>query len=249
MSPGRENGPLTPQPAPVAPRFSGGRGRRTIAVIAIVSLIVGLFAGPSDIAAAELNYAGVVVRHDGGRMSYGYVGFAEDEINGIELLRRTGLDVVTVRFGGLGEGVCSIDETGCPSSDCRQRVCQGPGDDDPFWRYFRQATPGDWQALVLGASSTKVRDGDLDGWAWTPDEAGLPALSLDDVARLAGFDGTSFEGANAGEPGAALHREGAPAGDDEQPLAAILAGAGLLLAAVAALAWLSWRRRQREGAG
>lgn len=210
----------------------------------LIALLLSLVGISTQASAATLSFAGVVVRYDDGRMSYGYVGFTEAEINGIELLRRTGLDVVTIAFGGLGEGVCSIDARGCPSSECRQRVCQGPTDADPFWQYFRQTTPGDWQALVLGASSTKVRDGALDGWSWTPDEAGLPPLTLDEVARLAGYDGLAFDGVGPDEPGAALRRDGAPKPEDEQPLVIYLMAATLLLAAIAAVAWIAWRRRR-----
>lgn len=142
---------------------------------------------PSVVARAqEVNHAGLVVLHGDGRLTYAYVAFSEEAITGVELLRRSGIPLVTVSFGGLGEGVCSIDREGCPTSECRQRVCQGRGDESPFWQYFRQAAPGDWRPLTLGASQTKVRDGDLDGWSWTPKEPNLPALTLDEVARLAG---------------------------------------------------------------
>jgi hypothetical protein len=236
---------FTAQLAPTAPR----RLRASRLVLIAGLLFTVLLGGANHAWAADLSYAGVVVRHDDGRMSYGYVGFTENEVNGIELLRRTGLDVVTIQFGGLGEGVCSIDAHGCPSSECRARVCQGPTDADPYWQYFRQASPGDWQALALGASSTKVRNGDLDGWSWTPDEAGLPALSLDEVAQLAGYNGSSFDGVAPGEAGSALHREGAPPADDDQPVAAFLAGGVLLLVALASVVWLALRRRRQMGSG
>jgi hypothetical protein len=214
----------------------------------LIALLPSVLGGVIGVSGAELNYAGVVVRHDDGELSYGYVGFIEPEISGIELLRRTGLDVVTIAFGGLGEGVCSIDAHGCPSSECRQRVCQGPSNDDPYWQYFRQVSPGDWQPLVLGASSTKVQNGDIDGWSWTPKESGLPPLTLEDVARLAGYNGASFNGVSLGEPGAALHREGDTAADDEQSLAVYLAGGALLLAACGTAGFLAWhRRRMTEG--
>jgi hypothetical protein len=238
---------LTAQIAPTAPRRFRIDGRVLIAGLLLISLLMVLCGGANHARATDLSFAGVVVRHDDGRMSYGYVGFTENEINGIELLRRTGLDVVTIQFGGLGEGVCSIDAHGCPSSECRARVCQGPTDADPYWQYFRQAEPGDWQALALGASSTKVQDGDLDGWSWTPDEAGLPALSLEDVAHLAGYNGSAFDEAAPGEPGSALHREGAPPADDDQPVEAYLAGGGLLMVALALVVWLALRRRRQLG--
>src|SRR4051812_18915609 len=101
------------------PRISGWIATASVSILLMLAAFV-------PVSAAPLHFAGVVVRHGDGVMAYGYVGFAEDKLNGIELLRRTGLDVVTVSFGGLGEGVCSIDEHGCPATDCRKRVCQGP---------------------------------------------------------------------------------------------------------------------------
>lgn len=226
-----------------------GRTKNAASVVTLLALLVSLAGWAGSASAAPLSYAGVVVRHGDGRMAYGYVGFTESEISGIELLKRTGLDVVTVGFGGLGEGVCSIDEHGCPATDCRKRVCQGPSDQDPFWQYFRQSEPGNWQWVALGASSTKVRNGDIDGWSWTAKEPNLPALTLEEIARRAGYDGTSFSGASAGEPGAALSREGdGPPRNDGQG-AAIYAGAGALLAAAAGLvAFVTLRRRRVGGA-
>src|SRR5215204_4636081 len=127
--------------------------------ILVIALLAALIDGRPAAGQAE-NHAGLVVRHGDGRITYAYVAFPEETISGIELLERSGISVVTVSFGGLGEGVCSVEEEGCRASECRQRVCQGPGDESPYWRYFRQAAPGDWQALVLGGSSTKVHDGD-----------------------------------------------------------------------------------------
>ena len=156
----------------------------------VIALLAALTVG-RPAAGQELNHAGIVVRHGDGPITYAYVAFPEESINGIELLKRSGISVVTVSFGGLGEGVCSLDEEGCPASDCRQRVCQGPGDESPYWRYFRQATPGDWRALALGASSTKVRDGDIDGWSWAPHEANLPSLTMEGLLMTLGISSVS----------------------------------------------------------
>jgi hypothetical protein len=187
------------------------------------------------------------VRYAHGQMAYAYVGFAEAEISGVELLKRSGLDVVTVSFGGLGEGVCSIDEHGCPASECRRRVCQGPRADDPFWQYFRQAGPGDWQPLALGASQAKVGNGDLDGWSWTGGDPDLPALTLTEVAERAGYDGDAFVGEAPGEPGAAFRREGlSPPDDGGQRTLTYLAAAALLAGALGSAGLVVRRRRLRR---
>jgi hypothetical protein len=217
------------------------------ALIAALLALLALFVPANSLAA--LQFAGLVVRHDDERLSYAYVGFTEAEINGVELLRRSGLDIVTIAFGGLGEGVCSIEATGCPASDCRRRVCQGPDDESPFWQYFRQVAPGEWKALALGASSTKVRHGDVDGWSWTPREPGLPPLSLESVAQLAGFEGGAFAGRAPDEPGTALRRATPLAEEDKQSTAAYVGGAAVLVVAAGAVGYVAWRRRGTGAAG
>jgi hypothetical protein len=202
-----------------------------------LALLAALFLGRSA-AGQELHHAGLIVRHGDGRITYAYVAFPEESISGIELLKRSGIPLVTVSFGGLGEGVCSLENEGCPASDCRQRVCQGPGDDSPYWRYFRQSAPGDWQALALGVSSTKVRDGDIDGWSWTPDEARLPATTMDDIRAVLGISGTPV--ADAVEPTAivkTIYPAGVSAnGDDGGQSLAVYLGAAVILAAICIIA-------------
>jgi energy-coupling factor transport system permease protein len=141
-----------------------------------------------DVAGDDLNQAGLVVRDAEGRITYAWVPFAEEEISGIELLKRSGIPVVTVGFGALGEGVCSIGGQGCGVAECRRTVCQGSSASAPFWQYFRQNpdNPAEWTWLVLGASATDVRDGDVFGWSWTADEPGLPPLPAPEIAALAG---------------------------------------------------------------
>jgi hypothetical protein len=224
---------------------------RTVRMLTAFAVFVAVIVGHGVLGASadSVHYAGLVVRYGDGQMAYAYIGFSEDEINGIELLKRSGLDVVTVAFGGLGEGVCSIDEHGCPSTECRKRVCQGPSRDDPFWQYFRQSSPGqgDWQAMALGGSSTKVHDSDVDGWSWTGAAPELPPLSLADVAQLAGFDGTSFDGSGTPGTGAVLSREGSVAIDDGgQGLAGYMLAAGLILGGLTAALWRPMSHRRAK---
>ncbi len=180
-------------------QFLGAHLIRSVAslLLAIAAGWVGIASAATPPAESEpvLHHAGLVVRHGDGRLTYAYVPFEEETMSGIDLLKRSGIPQVTISFGGLGEGVCSLEGEGCPAAECRRTVCQGPGANAPFWQYFRQNAPGDWRPLTLGASSAKVRDGDIDGWSWTGRDAGLPAVSLEDVARLAGAP------VNDGEPG------------------------------------------------
>ena len=204
--------------------------------------------GDVDQTGDEFNHAGVIIRHGDGGLTYAYVAFAEEEISGIELLERSGVERLTIPFGGLGQGVCQLEGEGCAVEECRRRVCQGARDDDPYWRYFRQEAPGQWRALTLGASATKVRDGDVDGWSWTGGDAGLPAATLADVARLAGA-GPAAGAADGAVPEPVVRSyggAGSPGGDAGSGAFEIAAAGGLLvLVGGAALVGV---RRVRRGA-
>ena len=166
-------------------------------LISLAALLAGLLLAPAPTLADEdVHHAGLVVRDAQGRMTYAWVPFAEEEINGIGLLHRSGIPVVTVGFGALGEGICSIAGQGCGVAECRRTVCQGSAADAPYWQYFQQ-DPGDpavWTWQPLGASSSPVQDGDVFGWSWTANDPTLPALLPGEIASLAGAgDGTGRE--------------------------------------------------------
>lgn len=216
-------------------------------VLALLPVLVGApVAGGQDALPAGGNHAAVVVRDGEGRVTYAYVAFPEETIDGVELLRRSTVPLVTIPFGGLGEGVCSLAGEGCSAGECRRRVCQGPAPDDPYWRYFRQDAPGRWAALPLGPSATEVRDGDVDGWSWTGAEPGLPAVAIADVARVVGVD--------ADVPGATVRTilpggvSPIPEADAGQSWPVYVGAAGIVAAIGAGTAYGVRRRRRGETA-
>lgn len=85
------------------------------------------------------------------------VRFAEDEISGTEALIRADVDVVFKSYGAMGRFVCSIlgvgpTVDGCPSSG-------------QSWTYSRAPYPAESFSLSnSGASSVRLRDGDVEGW-------------------------------------------------------------------------------------
>src|SRR5215208_2617988 len=92
-------------------------------LISLAALLAGVLLAPGPtLAEEELHHAGLVVRDAEGRMTYAWVPFAEEEIDGIDLLRRSGIPVVTVGFGALGDGVCSIAGQGCGVAECRRKI-------------------------------------------------------------------------------------------------------------------------------
>ena len=114
----------------------------------------------------DVNHAAIVIDTGDGNVRKLCLAFPEAEISGIEALRR--VDTRPHRFetfNGKGSGVCMLCGVGCESGDC---FC----DKSNYWAYHR-AGPGDtrYQTSSLGASSTTVRNGDVEGWKWGPGTA------------------------------------------------------------------------------
>lgn len=210
--------------------------------------------GPWTAAAHEgLHRAGLVVRHGDGRLTYVYVVYPEEEIAGIELLRRSGLDLVTVGFGGLGEAVCALEGEGCSAGECRKNLCQR-NPDAPYWQPCYQTAPGEWRAWRLGASSATIRDGEMYGWSWGGCDAGLPAATVADVARLVGVADPPVADSGAAPPEPVARTLYAPGvePDRERPGQGVLtyaAALGLLALLGAAAAYAGLRARRREPPG
>lgn len=161
--------------------------------------------------AQDLSVAGLIVDYGDGRVSYAVVPFEEDEINGLDLLNRSGLDVVSVGFGGLGDAVCQVSDTGCSVDDCRTRMCQTSDRESPFWQ-FSKLEDEEWLMMATGASGAKVTDGDIYAWSWTGTPPDLPVITLDALAERAGGDPLAQE-----EPRAFLRTEGGEIAVDDGP--------------------------------
>lgn len=228
---------------------AGKSARRTVWThIALVAMcVLGMaISGNVTAYAADSHVAGLIIDYGDGRISYAWVPFSEDEISGIELLERSGLDLVTVGFGGMGDAVCQIDDTGCPVGDCRQRLCQTSDPESPFWRYSRQTAPGEWSFVATGVSGSKVHDGDIDAWSWTGTEAELPAMTMDQLADLAGADASILEG-TSGVPGVALQTRGEGRHEESESANSIrnvIVGTGVVLAIAGFAGFAVWRSRR-----
>ena len=201
-------------------------------LIGIVVLLVNVVATGAVADAQDKNQAGIVIRFDDEIFTYVVVPFSETEISGIDLLSRSSVPLVTVEFGGLGQAVCTLDGQGCGVSDCRQNLCQDSGGSSPYWRYF-QFVDGNWVAAPLGASSSTVQDGTIDGWSWTSDESLLPVVDMAEIQQMAGAP------AEPSEAVAVTYRNGEPyerADNSVQSPWILLAGGvligGLLVAVV-----------------
>lgn len=128
------------------------------------------------VAAAAPNHAAVIV-DTGQTVKKVCVTFDEEAISGAEALRRANVDAVFASYGDKGDGVCAICGVGCPAGDC---FC----DRSRFWAYHRAAPGGAYAYSRAGASSTTVRDGDVEGWRWGTGTA-PPYASVGEVCGVA----------------------------------------------------------------
>lgn len=151
-------------------------------LFAAAAVVTALSAGPvaPPRAAAEeaqpqaLNAAAVVI-DTGTQVRKICVRFSEPELTGEELLRRAKVDAVFAEYS-IGQAVCSLCGTGCPADDC---FCES-GTTGRYWNYSRDGEAG-WQRSSLGASSTTVKDGDIDGWAWGTEGAVPPWIGFESI--------------------------------------------------------------------
>jgi hypothetical protein len=128
--------------------------------------------------------AGLVVQYADGSVDTACVGFSEPEITGLELLTRSGLAVVTAT-DGVGGAVCKIGPDGCdyPAEGC---FCRRDGARYVYWAFYTLS--GDaWAYANLGPGSVRVRDGDVQGWAWGLGDSGTGATPpVQDLTAICG---------------------------------------------------------------
>jgi hypothetical protein len=152
-----------------------------LARLAALLMLIASLAGAAPAAAQEPgpHQAGLVVVFDDGRVVTRCVSFSEETITGAELIRRSGLSVVLGSYGGLGYGVCAIEDVGCQvGRDC---FCQCRGTPCAYWTYSHRRSDGQWAISGVGASSWELHDGDVDGWVWGDGSSAPPTLSLTEI--------------------------------------------------------------------
>lgn len=203
--------------------------------VALVAICILL---PAQLAPAQDGWheAGVIVDYGDGRTTWVWVPYEDPDTSALDLLHRSELELVTVGFGGLGEGVCQIADTGCPPGECRTRMCQ-TSSSSPFWRFMR--LDGDeWVFLSSGVSGTTVRDGDVFALSWSATTPELPFVGIDELAANAGAD------RDAANPVSAMRTDG-DAPDEHTSAWAPAAGAlGLVVVAAGVLVLRARASRQ-----
>jgi len=157
-------------------------------------IIFLLFALP--LLAQESNRAALVVRMGDGDVQTACVTFEEESISGYDLLQQSGLPLA-IEASGMGTAVCSINNTGCPASDC---FCSCKGSDCTYWSYWH-STDGEWLYADGGATIATITNGDVDGWSWGPgsltDAIPPPDMTFADICAAPSDVPSAAESANS----------------------------------------------------
>lgn len=138
--------------------------------------------------AQSLHHAALVVDFGDGRVLVRVVPFAEETISGVDLLRRSGLDVAIMENLGGGAALCAVEGVGCPPTpqDC---FCQCRGGTCRYWSYFH-LQGGAWTYAGTGAAGRALRDGDVDGWVWGDGRTAPPLLTWEEIWARSGAQPT-----------------------------------------------------------
>lgn len=221
-----------------------GPAWRWLLLVVLVSCMVQGASAQTPAIDGGFNVAGLVIDYGDDRMSYAVVPFTEESISGIELLRRSGLTLVTIPFGGLGEGVCSIESTGCDVGDCRTRMCQSADRESPFWQYVRQGDGGSWAPAAVGATRARVEDGDIDAWVWTGATPELPQISIASLRERLEVPSTWSTTAAELPESIVLTEGNAPVEDDTTTWREVIPGLAVI-AGVGVVGWVLQRLSRR----
>ncbi len=119
-------------------------------------------------------HAGLIIVIDENEVLTRCLSLENEQLTGVELLRRA--DIPVLFSGGSGsQAVCSLQEVGCPASDC---FCECKGTPCRYWVYYHRAAGGSWAYSAVGASGWTLRAGDVDAWVWGDGSLAPPALTF-----------------------------------------------------------------------
>jgi hypothetical protein len=141
----------------------------------IVFFLILIFSFLAISGIASANTAGLVIVHANGTVKTRAVEFDEPTISGTELIRRSGLDYSIVN-GSAGEAVYMIDGEGDPNSWVTK-------DNKTYYWGFYVFDRDKWSYSSVGAGSTIVKPGDIQGWHWQfyGQPIGFPATSIPEM--------------------------------------------------------------------
>lgn len=193
---------------------------------------------PPVLAQDDWQETGVVIDYGDDRITWIWIPFTEPETTILDMLTTTKIEMVTIGFGGLGEAVCQIDDTGCPVGDCRQRMCQTSAT-SPFWRIMK-LNGDEWTFANSGVSGIRPANGDIYALSWSGTDPELPVVTMEELAQNAGAD------RNAADPVPSMRTDGESASSND-PGAHWASAAGALGLIVIMAGVLVFRARLTNG--
>ncbi len=154
----------------------------------LLGLLLLLAANRNTGAAQSPSRTALIVQFGNSEVFTACVSYPEQSISGYELLRRSGLTLVTEGDPSYGLAVCKISDgyhrDGCdyPLDDC---FCQRQGNTSIYWAYHHLVN-NEWRYSDVGASAYQVRNGMVEGWAWGPGQINTsgvtpPKLSFEQI--------------------------------------------------------------------
>jgi len=200
-----------------------------------------------------LRQAVLVVEFGDGSHLVRCVRFSEKSISGLDLLRRSGLEVVT-----QGGAVCRIETEGCdsPAVKC---FCKCQGTPCAYWSYWHWRKDR-WIYAQEGSADHAVSDGSIEGWVWgdgqlpptaTPDDEACPPVpeptSDNGTRRRQAVPAASLD-IIAASP-TTLHKRGSEVPPDSggtQGAPHQAYAAFIIMAMLLAAGWLLLAKRSRE---
>lgn len=146
----------------------------------VLAAIVPLVALSPGNACADTDQRAVLVVDTGATALRYCVALGASSVSGIELIQLASAQHgLQYRLGFGGKAVCQLDGVGPDGDDCF-------ADYPDFWGYWRGDGSGGWTWSSVGAGSTTVEPGDVEGWSWGSGQDASshpqpPATTFDDV--------------------------------------------------------------------
>ena len=142
--------------------------RWIILTLALSLALVWLGAGYAQ----GLSQVGLVLQLEDGSVVSQCLEIDPEGTTGLDVLDRSGLEVVTMTLSGQGQAVCQIGETGCPASDC---FCKFPN----YWSYWH-SSPNGWTYSSKSLDRYTVHAGTIEAWSWGKGDP-PPQLSFEQI--------------------------------------------------------------------
>lgn len=150
---------------------------RVVAVVLLTASFGVVNGGGACVASAQTgpDNVGIVIETADLRDEF-CVNTGGERMAAIDVLARTGLDVVVQDFGGDQLTLCRVGEVGCERDDCFC-ACADPDQGCTFWGVYELEPDGSWTFAQVGLGEMMLGPGDVLGLRWdvqTPDGGAAP---------------------------------------------------------------------------